>query len=98
MTDLETKGPQPSEAKEEQAKLLAGRSPISTLASALNQRARTSSGGEGSNRENPSEATRTDLYPVTLDTAANLELWTTRLTADEITRLRGPTEHLARQY
>jgi hypothetical protein len=53
---------------------------------------------KSSDHRNPSEATRADPYSVTLDTAANLELWRTRLTSDEIARVRATTEHVARQY
>jgi hypothetical protein len=53
---------------------------------------------KASDQENPSEATRTDPYSVTLDTAANVELWRARLTADEIARVRAATEHVAGKF
>jgi hypothetical protein len=50
-----------------------------------------------SHQYNPSEATRGDPYSVTLDTAANLELWRTRLTGDEIARVRATTKPVLQQ-
>lgn len=49
-------------------------------------------------RTNPKETTTEDPHQTQLDSAANLEAWRSRLTADECARIREITEETARRY
>jgi hypothetical protein len=49
-------------------------------------------------RTNPKETTTEDPYETQLDSAANLEAWRSRLTADECARVREITEATALRY
>jgi hypothetical protein len=49
-------------------------------------------------RTNPKETTTEDPYETQLDSAANLDAWRSRLTADERARIREITEATARRY